>query len=147
MQLKIRWLSLIVLVVGLLLSACSVQAQNAAPELQPAVVEPIEGTEFNRVVLSEKAAQRLDVQTTPVRNEQVNGTERMVIPYGALIYDLQGATWVYVSPQPLTFERKAVTVDFIDGDIVVLTDGPAVGTEVAMVGVPELYGIDTGVGK
>jgi hypothetical protein len=98
-------------------------------------------------VLSEKAAERLDVQTTPVRNEQVDGTERTVIPYAALIYDLEGATWVYVSPAPLTFVREAVTVDFIEGETVVLVDGPAAGTEVAMVGVAELYGIDTGIGK
>ena len=147
MQLKFRWLSLLVLVVGLLLTACSVQAQDASTEMQPAVIEPIEGTEFNRVVLSEKAAERLDIQTAPVQNEQVNGTERTVIPYGALIYDLEGATWVYVSPEPLTFERKAITVDHIEGDTVILIDGPAVGTEVATVGVAELYGIDTGVGK
>ena len=147
MQLKFRWLSLLVLVVGLLLTACSVQAQDASTEMQPAVIEPIEGTEFNRVVLSEKAAERLDIQTAPVQNEQVNGTERTVIPYGALIYDLEGATWVYVSPEPLTFEREAVTVDHIEGDTVILIDGPAAGTEVATVGVAELYGIDTGVGK
>jgi hypothetical protein len=147
MQLKFRWLSMLVLVVSLLLTACSVQAQDASTEVQPAVLEPIEGTEFNRVVLSEKAAERLDIQTTPVRNEQVNGTERMVIPYGALIYDLEGATWVYVSPEPLTFVREAITVDHIEGDKVVLIDGPSIDTEVATVGVPELYGIDTGVGK
>jgi hypothetical protein len=147
MQLNGRWLYLVVLVFGCLLSACSVQAQDAATQNQPAVVEPIEGTELKRVTLSEKAAQRLDVQTTPVRNEQVNGTDRIVVPYGALIYDLEGGAWVYVSPEPLTFVREAVTVDFIEGDMVILTDGPAVGTEVATVAVAELYGIDTGVGK
>jgi hypothetical protein len=147
MQLKIRWIVLLVLVAGSLLTACAGSSVDAATKPQPAQIEPIEGTEFNRVVLSEKAAERLDVQTTPVRNEQVDGTERMVIPYAALIYDLEGATWVYVSPAPLTFVREAVTVDFIEGETVVLVDGPAAGTEVAMVGVAELYGIDTGIGK
>jgi hypothetical protein len=145
MQRKFGWI--VVLVVGLLLSACSVMAQSASTEVQHAVVEAIEGTELNRIVLSEKAAERLDVQTSPVRSEQVNGKEALVVPYGALIYDLQGATWVYISTAPLTFERVAVTVDHIEGDNVMLIDGPAVGTEVAIVGVPELYGIDTGVGK
>jgi hypothetical protein len=31
--------------------------------------------------------------------------------------------------------------------MVVLLDGPPVGTEVATVGIAELYGADTGVGK
>jgi hypothetical protein len=147
MQLKFRWIALLVLVAGLLLSACSTSAAGASDENQPAVIEAIEGTEFNRIMLSEKASERLDIQTTPVRNEQVNGTERMVVPYGALIYDLQGATWVYISPEPLTFVREAITVDFIEADTVVLVDGPPIGTNVATVGVSELYGIDTGVGK
>jgi len=76
-----------------------------------------------------------------------SGTLRKVIPYAALIYDLTGETWVYTSPEPLTFVRQPITVDYIDGDKAVLVDGPAAGTLVATVGVAELYGIDTGVGK
>ncbi len=147
MQRKSRLYPLFVLIVGLLLTACSVQAQEPSAKMLPAIIEPIEETGLNRITLSEKAAERLDIQTITARNEAVNGTERLVVPYGALIYDLQGATWVYVSPEPLTFNRQAITVDFIADDLVVLTEGPAIGTEVATVGVAELYGIDTGVGK
>jgi hypothetical protein len=71
----------------------------------------------------------------------------MVIPYAAVIYDLHGETWTYTSPEPLTFVRQAITVDYIEGDMAVLSDGPAAGTQVATVGVAELYGADTGVGK
>jgi multidrug efflux pump subunit AcrA (membrane-fusion protein) len=76
-----------------------------------------------------------------------SGSMRKVIPYSALIYDLDGSTWIYVSPEPLVFMRQPVTVDFIEGDRVILSDGPSVGTAVATVGVAELYGADTGVGK
>jgi hypothetical protein len=76
-----------------------------------------------------------------------NGIERMVVPYSALIYDLQGNTWVYTSSEPLVFIRQPVVVDYIDGDNVVLLQGPPVGTDVVTVGVAELYGADTGVGK
>jgi hypothetical protein len=64
-----------------------------------------------------------------------------------VIYDLKGGTWVYTSPEPLTFVRQPITVDYIEGDTVVLLDGPPTGTELATVGVAELYGADTGVGK
>jgi hypothetical protein len=83
----------------------------------------------------------------PVREEQVNGAARKIIPYAAVIYDLQGKTWMYTSPEALTFVRQAISVDYIEGDNVVLTDGPAVGTAVVTVGVAELYGTDTGIGK
>ena len=76
-----------------------------------------------------------------------SGALRKVIPYSAVIYDLTGDTWVYTSPEPLTFVRQPVTVDYIEGDTAVLVDGPDAGTLVATVGVAELYGADTGVGK
>ena len=83
----------------------------------------------------------------PVREEQVDGAQRLVVPYSAVIYDLEGATWIYISPEPLTYLRELVTVDHIEGDMAVLVDGPATGTEVVTVGVAELYGTDTGIGK
>ena len=76
-----------------------------------------------------------------------SGDRRTVLPYSALIYDLNGDTWIYVSPEPLVFMRHPVTVEYIEGDRAILSDGPPVGTIVATVGVPELYGADTGIGK
>jgi hypothetical protein len=130
-----------------MLAACSRAAADVTTKTEPALIELIEGTEFNRVVLTEKAAIRLDIQTAPVREEQVNGTLRKVVPYAAVIYDLHGETWAYTSPEALTFVRQPITVDYIEGDLVVLVEGPPTGTEVATVGVAELYGADTGIGK
>jgi len=76
-----------------------------------------------------------------------SGAQAKVVPYAAVIYGLNGETWVYVSPEPLVFHREPVTVAYIDGDNAVLSEGPAVGTQVVTVGVAELYGADTGVGK
>jgi len=76
-----------------------------------------------------------------------SGALQKVIPYSAVIYDLTGDTWVYSSAEPLTFVRQPITVDYIEGDMAVLVDGPDAGTLVATVGVAELYGADTGVGK
>jgi hypothetical protein len=64
-----------------------------------------------------------------------------------VVYGLKGETWAYTSPAPLTFVRQLITIDHIDGDDVFLVDGPAAGTAVVTVGVPELYGTDTGIGK
>jgi len=144
-----RWMMVVVVLIlaALQLEACGQTASVTTTKIQPATVEKIAETGLNRLVLTEKAAQRLAIQTTPVREEQVNGTQRKVIPYAAVIYDLKGATWTYTSPAPLTFVREAITVDYIEGDKVVLVDGPAAGTAVVTVGVPELYGTDTGIGK
>ncbi|HEX6287734.1 MAG TPA: hypothetical protein VFZ66_01015 [Herpetosiphonaceae bacterium] len=72
--------------------------------------------------------------------------QRMVIPYGAVIYDLHGETWVYTSPESLTYVREGILVDYIDGDMAVLSEGPSTGTQIVTVGAAELYGIEFGVG-
>jgi multidrug efflux pump subunit AcrA (membrane-fusion protein) len=256
-----RWMALFLVLVTLLLVACGGQeAEETSTEDVPAVVELIEGTELNRVTLTGRAAERLGIETTPVRMEVVtrqrtfggvvearpdaaedtsivrvrvplnlndmellapgqsalvmplyddedsddddellgltgqevveddlddtepddiedgsvivfydvdntdqrlalgdkvgvrlslagSGEERVVIPDSAVIYDLNGETWTYVSPEPLVFHRAPITIDYVQDGLAVLSDGPEVGTEVATVGVPELYGADTGVGK
>ncbi len=112
----------------------------------PATLEHIEGSDIVKVTLTERAAQRIDLQTGLVQEELVKGSTRMVVPYSSLIYDPHGRTWIYTSPKPLTFVRTRVEVDFIQGDQVVLKKGPPLGTVVATVGVAELYGTEFEVG-
>lgn len=147
MQRNKRWMMVMLLIlVALPLVACS-ESESASGKSEPAYVESVEGSEFARVVLTESAAERLDVQTDTAREQFINGQQSLTIPYAAVIYGLNGETWAYTSPEPLTYTRVPITIDFIDGDIAVLLDGPSPGTEVATVGVAELYGIETGVGK
>ena len=141
-----RWLIIVLTVVGLQLSACAPKATKAE-FIPPSSLEVIEGSDIQRVILTEKAAERLDIQTSTVRDERVNGVVRKVVPYAAVIYDLQGATWLYTNPAPFTFVRESITVDFIEGDRAVLTKGPSSGIEIVIVGVAELYGTETGVAK
>ena len=146
MQYHSRWMMLVLILVALPLAACS-QKSASGSAVKPAYLEDIEGSEFKRVVLTEKAAERLDIQIALVSEEQVEGTQRLVIPYAALIYGLNGETWAYIMPEPLTFVREAITVDYIEGDTAVLLVGPAIGTEVVTVGGALLYGAETGVSK
>jgi hypothetical protein len=147
MQHRNRWLMIVFLIIAALpLTACA-QKLAAASNPKPAVVEPIEGSEFKRVVVTEKAAERLDIQTAQVRQEQVNGTRRLAVPYASVLYGLHGETWVYTNPEPLAFVREPITVDTIDGDTAFLLVGPPIGTAVVTVGGAELYGTETGVSK
>lgn len=250
MQHSNRWIVVVLIIVGLQLAACAPKT-TPPQKIEPAKVEPLEGG-LHRVVLTEKAAERLDIQTAPVRDEQVtrkrtvggqvmalpeaeaanpsgvwvrvplnesdldkvdrgqsalvlllddedeeegwtaeaaddpededddleeetealyyvvdsaehglvpgqivlveltlegSGAQRKVIPYSAVIYDLRGETWVYTNPEPLVFVRHAIHVDYIEGDLAVLLEGPPAGTKVATVGVAELFGTEFGVGK
>ena len=89
------------------------------------------------------AGQRVSVELTRVGA----GKPQKIVPYSSVLYDVRGSTWVYTSPKPLVFVRHAITIDFIDRDTAVLTDGPSVGTKVVSVGAAELIGAETGIGK
>jgi hypothetical protein len=233
------------LITGLQISACS--DADAPTKLGPATVEHVEGTDFSRVVLTPKAAERLGIETTAVREVEVtrkrspggevvpspaekvadvggvwvrvmlndsdlqkvdrtrpalvvagddpdaalmatpveapapeeaeqtsgalyyvvesagrelapgqrvrvetplsgSGALRKVVPHSAVIYGAHGESWVYTSPEPLTYVRHPITIDYIENDLAVLTDGPPAGTDVVTVGVAELFGTEFEVG-
>lgn len=144
-----RWMVAVLIIVALLqLAACgpapasSISNESGEGAGAPARVEHIAGTSLSRVLLTAQAAKRLGIQTTPVRDAQVGGKLRKVVPYSAVLYDLHGETWVYTSPSPLTYVRASIAVDSIDGDLAVLSEGPPSGTAVVTVGTPELYGTE-----
>jgi hypothetical protein len=144
-----RWLAILGLLIAIpQLSACtqtSAEAESGGAE--PAKVEHVEGSEdVSRLTLTPKAVERLGIQTTPISEATVAGKKRKVVPYGAVLYDADGKTSVYVSSAPNTYVREPITVDFIQGDRAVLSAGPAAGTTIVTVGAAELYGTETGVG-
>lgn len=83
--------------------------------------------------------------STRVRVElQLAGSEdkQRVVPYNAIYYDAKGQPWVYVNTKPLTYERQRITVQRVVGNQAVISDGPAVGTQVVTVGAALLYGTE-----
>lgn len=73
--------------------------------------------------------------------------QRQIIPYAAVVYGLQGESWVYTNPEPRVYIRQPVVIDYIEGDNVYLSQGLPAGTQVVVVGAAELYGAETGVSK
>lgn len=236
---------LALLVAGLQISACS--DAETPTKIEPATVEHVEGTDFSRVILTPKAAERLGIETAAVREVEVtrmrspggevvpspeekvadmgavwvrvplndsdlqkvdrnqpalvvagddpdaalmatpveapapgapeqttgalyyviesagrelalgqrvrvetplagSGALHMVVPHSAVIYGAHGESWVYTSPEALTYVRHPITIDYIENDLAVLSDGPPAGTNVVTVGVAELFGAEFEVG-
>lgn len=127
-------------VAALALGACNT-AKTSAPKTEAITIEE-QDDGLKVLTLSEKAAQRLGVETSPVSG---NGT-KLSIPYAAVVYDAKGDTWTYVNEKPLTYQREAITVDGIDGDVAHISVGPPTGTPVVTTGAAELYGAEIGVG-
>jgi hypothetical protein len=132
----------LLVIAGLLLPACGSTPPAEESGVKPATVEAIAGSDLSRVILTADAAKRVGIQTAPARDEQVNGAQREVIPYDAVLYDAHGDTWTYTSPEALTFVRHHITVETIDGDKAILSEGPPVGMAVVTVGAAQLYGAE-----
>jgi hypothetical protein len=133
---------LVFIIASLQLSACA-PASTPQEVIKPVHLEPIAGTDLNRVILTEKAAERLDIQTGLVRDEEIDGKQQKVIPYAAVLYDPTGQAWTYTNPEPLVFIRQAIVVDHIKGDMAVLSEGPDSGMAVVTVGAAELFGSES----
>src|SRR5438046_3940890 len=116
-----RW-AVILIVVGLGVSACTHKSEMPA-QSKPAKTEVVQGTDLSRVTLSPRAAERLDIKTGPMRDEQVRGRKpvtqgepargdvaRKVVPTSAVLYDAKGKTWVYTNPEGLVFVRHAIRI-------------------------------------
>jgi hypothetical protein len=144
MKTHFRRLVVVLISAGLLVSACGQSPEAAATEEdQQITVEQLEGQDPTRETLTEDAAKRLDIQTVAAHDADVNGAKRTVIPYAAIIYDTEGATWVYLNPEPLTFVRHPITVDDIKGEQAFLSEPLPSGSAVVTIGAAELYGAES----
>jgi hypothetical protein len=141
-QLRAACASLVLIAGVVSLSACGEASSGydyeTASHHVPAKLEPIKGTDVQRVIFDAEAAERVGLKTAPIRQDG----QETVIPYDAVIYGADGKTYAYTAPEPLTYVRQGISIDHVVGDSVMLHDGPPVGTEVVTVGAAEVYGTE-----
>ncbi len=83
--------------------------------------------------------QRLGV-TIPLSDAK----ESLTVPWSAVLFDVNGGTWVYAQTAPHSYARKRVVVRYTAGADAVLATGPAQGANVVAHGGQELFGAETG---
>jgi hypothetical protein len=123
---------------ALALGGCTEVETETATGYEPSKIEPIKGTDLQRVTFTAEGAERVGLQTRRVSRSG----KLKVVPYAALLYAPDGKTYVYTSTKPLEYLREQVKVDRIVGSRVFLADGPPAGTEVVTVGATEVYGTE-----
>jgi hypothetical protein len=120
-------------VASLALTGCQEVPSNLVKS-QPYTLQPIKGTDLNRVKLPDEIAKRIDLQTVEVR---ASGKWK-IVPHEALIYNPEGKVYVYTKPKAETYIRAPVRVDRVVGDRVRLSAGPPARTLIVTVGAAEL---------
>lgn len=73
--------------------------------------------------------------------------ESLVVPWSAVIHDINGGAWVYENTAPQQYARRRVEVRRVVNSLAVLARGPAVGAKVVTAGAAELFGAEFGTGK
>jgi hypothetical protein len=132
------FLPIVLMAASLLLAACGPE-RTTTEKIDPSTLKDIEGSELKLVLLTGKAAERIGVETVPA--------SAMVVPYAAVIYDVEGNTWVYSNPEPFTYLRVPMVIDRVEGDQAFLSQPLGTDAPVVTVGVVEIYGAETGVSK
>jgi hypothetical protein len=138
----------VTLTVAATLAGCSGASTPAADEAPVSLksVKLADGTELKQVQLVDHAVERLGITTGTVHQASATlagvTAQHKVLPYAAVVYDSNGASWTYVNTAPRTYLRARIAVAAIQGDTAVLTSGPADGTTVVTQGAPELLGAE-----
>jgi hypothetical protein len=136
---RARGMVAVLLVAGAAGSGCAaVKDEDTHSDYEPAVLEPIKGSDVKRVVLTAEGARRIGLQTAPIRRDGA----RRVMPLAAVLYDEEGAPFTYTSPARLTFVRAKLAIANVAHGRAVLSAGPPVGTAVVTTGAAEVYGTE-----
>jgi hypothetical protein len=130
---------------GLGLAGCQASASGSEAEEAIAAAASVETDAAGgpaRLTISEEALERLRLETSPVQD---GGGGLLSVPYSAVIYDADGATWTFVDLGDGVFQRQAITIASVAADTVTLSAGPALGTDVVTVAAAELVGVEAGI--
>jgi hypothetical protein len=126
------------------LAGCQTAASGSEAEEAIAAAASVETAEDGgpaRLTLTEDSVERLRLETAPVEG---SGTS-LTIPYAAVVYDADGATWAFVEVDERVYQRQAITITSVDGDRVRISEGPEPGAEVVIVAAAELVGVEAGI--
>lgn len=90
-----------------------------------------------------RAGERVAVEIPTLESK----LEALVIPFNAVLHDINGGQWVYAQTAEHVYTRKRIQVARLAGSDAILTTGPAAGTKIVTDGSAELFGTEFMTGK
>ena len=117
-----------------------VQAETATEK--PATIA-VDAAGMKVLTFTPRAAERIGIETVAVVTDVSGGS---VIPTAAVLYLPDGSTWTYVAGMSLTFHRQQIDIADITSAGVILKHALPKGTLVVVSGVPEFWGLESGIG-
>lgn len=86
-------------------------------------------------------------QKVSVTLTQKGSQSGLTIPFSAVVYDIDGGTWIYRQVAPHTYARKRVLISRVMGAKAILAQGIEPESKIVYSGAAELFGTEFGAGK
>lgn len=115
---------------------------NAPPTADPLAVTSDLYYEISNANLQLRPGERLTA-TIPRRE---TGRKKLAVPLSAVLYDVHGGTWIYVSEAPHVYRRSRVELVETIGNTAFISKGLTSGLQVIAQGAMELFGTEFGAG-
>ena len=137
-------------------AAAEVGGLNAKPGGSTTSAQPISAPPTANVTaatvglyyaLENTAAKYIPGQRVGVSIPLRETSDSLTVPWGAIVYDLDGGAWVYEQKVPGVYRRQRVQLKYVTEGTAVLATGPKVGTKIVTEGAEELFGAETGYSK
>jgi RND family efflux transporter MFP subunit len=119
----------------------------AQPISAPPSADPISATADLYFEVANASGKFLPGERVYVTLPLTKNEPRKVIPRDAVLWDIQGTSWVYVRSGPQEYKRARILIDFTTDALAVLKYGPEDGVEVVTAGAAELFGTEFGAKK
>jgi len=133
--------------VGSLSGRISGEMSEALPVAAPPSANPQAATVDLYYALENRRIELTPGQRVGVTIPLAGNHEVLAVPWGAIVYDIQGEAWVYQRTAPRTYKRVRVVLQYVVNGVAALATGPAVGAEIVTAGAQELLGAETGFSK
>lgn len=122
-------------------------ARAARPVNAPPSANPLNDTADLYFELANGDGSLRPGQKMGVTLSERSAEESLVVPWSAVLHDINGGTWVYENTAPQQYVRRRVEVRRVVDSLAVLARGPAVGAKVVTAGAAEIFGTEFGTGK
>src|SRR5262245_2314047 len=120
---------------------------SAKPTTAPPTATPLASTVDLYYELANAEGQLRPGERMTVRVKLQGGSQQRVVPWSAVMHDINGGTWVYEITAEHTYVRRRVQVRYVVDDLAVLESGPSVGAKIVTAGAVELFGTEFGFAK
>lgn len=123
------------------------KGREAAPVAAPPSADPVAGTTNLFYSLPNPNLALRPGELVHVSVPRKGEDQCLQVPYRAVLYDINGGTWVYEKTGPHSFARRRVALAGIAEETACIAEGAEAGTTVVTDGAAELFGTEFGAGK